>query len=189
MPDLERVKRLIESKPYRDTYLENQVRGTISYQIQALREQYQLTQADLATRLHTKQSAISRLESAQESKASVTTLIEIAQEFDVAVLIRFVAYSEFLERASDYSDRSLLATPIKSDTGLWTPRSYEAQPSVYAVRTFRNIAPAGVLPLKIRTGELKPWLKTIRVTREPIRPLPSPISTSTPAVLTWDHMM
>ncbi|MEO8883058.1 MAG: hypothetical protein ABI377_06570, partial [Devosia sp.] len=67
---------------------------------------------------------ISRLESTEYGKASVQTLLDIASANDVALVVRFVSYPEFLAQTSDMSPQALqpetihesLAKPMESAT-------------------------------------------------------------------------
>ena len=93
----------LANKSYRDSYMQMTVRGGIAYQIQALRDKFGLTQAGFAERTGKQQSVISRLENTEYGKVSVQTLLDIASALDVALLIRFVSYPEFLRRTEDKS--------------------------------------------------------------------------------------
>ena len=112
MIDLSRLVKFLK-KSYRDSYLQTAVPGSIAYQIRALREQAGLTQQQLAERVGTKQSVISRLEDSEYGRASVQTLLRIASALGVALLVRFVAYPEFLLRMSDVSESGLHVETIK----------------------------------------------------------------------------
>lgn len=103
---LAKLRRFL-SKPYRDSYLQAHVRSSIPYQIQALREKEGLTQEQLAQKMGTTQSVVARIENPESGRASVQTLLEIASATGVALLVRFVSYPEFLERARDMSPQAL----------------------------------------------------------------------------------
>jgi transcriptional regulator with XRE-family HTH domain len=100
--DLDKLRKFL-SKSYRDGYLESTVRIGIAYQIQALRAKFELSQSEFAEATGKKQSTISRLENPNYGKVSVQTLLEIAQAMDVALLVRFVDYPEFLKNAGKMS--------------------------------------------------------------------------------------
>jgi transcriptional regulator with XRE-family HTH domain len=70
----------------------------LAFQIRSLRGD--LSQGEVAEKLGVKQQAISRLESPNYGKASVTTLKKIANTFDVGLLIEFVPFSELINRVS-----------------------------------------------------------------------------------------
>ena len=110
--DRKKLLTLSKSKAYRDAYLSNHVRASIAYQIQALREKMNLSQQAFALKVGVKQSAVSRLENPDYGKVTVGTLLQIALALDVAVLIKFCAYTEFLNGNSDVSTNALLAETV-----------------------------------------------------------------------------
>ena len=75
--------------------------------MQALRGQTGLIQTEFADQVNKPQSVISRLENTEYGKVTVQTLLEIACALDVALLVRFVSYPEFLDRTKDMSPRGL----------------------------------------------------------------------------------
>ena len=91
------------NKFYRDGFMQTQVRSGIAYQIQALREKEGLSQTAFAELTGKKQSVISRLEDTEYGKVSIQSLLDIASALNVALLVRFVSYPEFLERTQDMS--------------------------------------------------------------------------------------
>lgn len=99
--------RKFASKEYRDGYMQTHVRGGIAYQIKALRKKFSMSQSKFACATGKKQSVISRLEDVEYGKVSVQTLLDIASSLDVALLVRFVSYPEFLNRYSDMSTKAL----------------------------------------------------------------------------------
>jgi transcriptional regulator with XRE-family HTH domain len=101
----------LKDKEYRDEFLGTTVRGSIAYQIQALRRQLKQSQEEFAETLGKKQTQVSRLESAEYS-ASVQTLIEVASALGIGLLVRFVGWPELLDRTEDMSDAALAVTPI-----------------------------------------------------------------------------
>jgi len=133
----ELVERL-RQPTYRHAYLESFLNAAIATQIQVLREQRKLTQAELAELSGMKQSQISALEDIDRSSWKVGTLAKLARAFDVALVVRFESVGavlpdieqfgrDALERASFDDD------PVFSaDTGQWlrepavgtTPRYY-----------------------------------------------------------------
>ena len=96
--------RKLNRKEYRDSYLQAQVRSWIAYQFQAIRKKFGLSQAQMAERTGKTQSVISRLENVDYGKVSVQTLLDVASSLDVALLVQFVSYPEFLNRMRDKSE-------------------------------------------------------------------------------------
>lgn len=135
MSDQQKLHRFAD-KAYRDGYLHATVRSWIAYQVQGLREKLGLTQIQFAERLGTKQSVISKLEN-DKGAPNVQTLLEIASECDVALVVQFVPYPEFLARTADMSAAAMrphsiheslnqpAAANIELLSGFW--RSYSNQ--------------------------------------------------------------
>lgn len=94
-------------KPYREAYVEENVRTGIAYQIRALREQRGWSQKKLAQVLGKPQSVLSRIEDPDYGKLSVQTLLEVAAALDVALLVQFAGFPEFIERMQDVSPSAL----------------------------------------------------------------------------------
>jgi transcriptional regulator with XRE-family HTH domain len=101
------------SKRYRDGYLQSRVRGYIAYQVQALREKLQLTQEAFADLTGKKQSTISRLEDTEYGRVSVQTLLDIACAANVALIVKFASYPEFLDQTRLMSPQALQPDTIQ----------------------------------------------------------------------------
>lgn len=102
---LERLQR----KLYRASYVAEHVRRGIAYQIRALRDQRDWSQGELSKRLGKPQSVLSRLEDPTYGKVTIQTLLELASVFDVALQVRFVPFSTFLQQTRDVSSESMMA--------------------------------------------------------------------------------
>lgn len=114
------TNRLLENlnrKPYRDAYVGEHVRTGISYQIRAMRDLRGWSQKKLAEVLKKPQSVVSRLEDPDYGKPSVQTLLEIASAFDVALIIQFVDFPEFMKRTRDTSPGALAAESFEAQYG------------------------------------------------------------------------
>lgn len=112
MPDRQALEKFA-AKKYRDGYLQSRVRGFIAYQIQALREKLALTQAQFAELTGKKQSTISRLEDTEYGKVSVQTLLDIACAANVALVVKFASYPEFLDQTRNMSVEALQPRTIQ----------------------------------------------------------------------------
>ena len=134
-------------KKYRDGYMQTQVRAGIAYQINALREKFKLSQDRFAEKTGKKQSTISRLEDTGYGKVTVQTLLDIASSLDVALLVRFVSYPEFLNRTSDMSTKALQPDTISESLNSesqniahWPASSYEGNlASILSSRNSSNL--------------------------------------------------
>jgi transcriptional regulator with XRE-family HTH domain len=94
-------------KSYRDAYVAEHVRTGIAMQIRAMRDMRGWQQKELAKAMKKPQSVLSRIEDPDYGKPTVQTLLEVASAFDVALLIQFVSYPEFLRRTKDVSTAAL----------------------------------------------------------------------------------
>jgi transcriptional regulator with XRE-family HTH domain len=94
-------------KEYRDGFLRSQIGSGIAYQIQALRSKLRMTQQQFAEATGKPQTVISRLENSAEGAVTVRTLLDIATGANVALVVQFVAYPEFIARTEDMTDVAL----------------------------------------------------------------------------------
>jgi len=111
-------KKLIEKlgrKAYRAAYVGEHVRRGIAAQIRAMRDQRGWNQGKLSAELGKPQSVVSRLEDPSYGKVTVQTLLEVAATFDVALQIRFVPFSSFLQQTRDVSTRSMQVVSFNDD--------------------------------------------------------------------------
>ena len=96
------LARLRASKAQRAGYVASQIDVLIPFQIRALRKQFGLEQKDLADLTGMKQPSISRLEKAG-NRANLDTLIRIANGLDVALIVKFVPFSELILWSDSFS--------------------------------------------------------------------------------------
>jgi transcriptional regulator with XRE-family HTH domain len=75
----------------------------IAYQIRALRDRQGLSQEQLAAKVGMNQNAISRLESPQRGRPTITTLKRLAETFDVALVVRFIPFTKLVKWVSGTS--------------------------------------------------------------------------------------
>jgi transcriptional regulator with XRE-family HTH domain len=81
----------------------------IAYQIKATRNKRGLSQDDLAKTVGMSQNNISRLESPEYGKHTVSSLKRIADAMDVALVVRFVPFSQYVDwlSATPYLDEGI----------------------------------------------------------------------------------
>ncbi len=103
-----------KSKDYRNSYVSTRVRSSIAWQIRELRESSRMSQSELAKRIGTRQSAVSRLENTEYGRASVQTLLDVATALDVALVVRFVSYDEFLFQHGNMNPSALSVETFSS---------------------------------------------------------------------------
>jgi transcriptional regulator with XRE-family HTH domain len=114
------TKTLLEEltqKPYRDAYVAEHVRQGIAFQIRALREDREWKQRELSQILGKPQSVVSRLEDPSYGKVTIQTLLELASVFDVALQVRFINYSSFLQQTRNLSIPSVKVVPFDKEFG------------------------------------------------------------------------
>jgi transcriptional regulator with XRE-family HTH domain len=91
-------------REYRQTFLRDNVVEWLRSQLIALREQRSLTQEAVAQLLGTSQSTIARYEKQDYGKWNVSTLLEYADAYDVALDARFVSWGTFIKRLQTQGD-------------------------------------------------------------------------------------
>jgi transcriptional regulator with XRE-family HTH domain len=111
----EKLIQRIRDKEHRDAFVSAQIDIGIPFQIRALREQNEETQAQLATRTGMAQAWISKLENPAYSGFSIATLKKIAFAFDVGLMIRFVPIGQLVEWELNLSNNSLQVPKFEDD--------------------------------------------------------------------------
>ena len=96
-----------KDKEYAHAYLDEFLNTYIATQIKVLREQRNLTQAELASLTVMKQSRISLLENANYSMWSISTLQKIAEAFDVSLKVSFESFSTRINDIVNFNRQSL----------------------------------------------------------------------------------
>ncbi|MDE2106229.1 MAG: helix-turn-helix transcriptional regulator [Patescibacteria group bacterium] len=104
---LSAVRDELPNKEFRENYVAENVRRGVAYQIRALREARGWSPAEFARQAGLPQSNISRWENPTYGKFNLSTLIEIASIFDVALSVRFVGFEELLVSLSDLRPQTL----------------------------------------------------------------------------------
>ncbi|MGH9452462.1 MAG: helix-turn-helix transcriptional regulator [Terriglobia bacterium] len=89
--------------------MDSQLAKGSAFQIQSMRAKKEWTQGQLAERLGSNQNAVYRLENPNYGKQTLTTLKKVAAAFDVALIVRFVPFSQLLDwvRGAPYVDPGL----------------------------------------------------------------------------------
>lgn len=106
--DVKLLKKL-EDKEYRDAFVSSRLRIFLSGQIQKLRGQ--LSQIEFGRIIDKPQSVISRLENSSSGQLSVQTLLDIASKLDIALVVRFASFPDFLTVTSDFSNEAEKPNP------------------------------------------------------------------------------
>lgn len=117
---INRRKKIIEdlrNKEYRDAFVMEHIDTGVPFQIRALREQKgrEWSQKELGTRTKMAQETISRIEDPNYGKLTLKTLKRLASAFDVALMVRFVSFSELVEWEIHLTPQSLEAINFEND--------------------------------------------------------------------------
>lgn len=99
----------------RQAYMEACVEQDIAWQISINRKARELSQKQLAEKIKTTQTAITRWEDPCYGRHSIPSLIKIAHAFDCALMVRLVPYSKLAEITKDTSDSAYLAVSYESE--------------------------------------------------------------------------
>lgn len=103
------IRRLRRSPKDRTAFVASHIDKGIAYQVRALREAQNFSQEKLAEMVGMNQNAISRIESPERGRPTITTLKRLAAAFDVALVVRFVPFSQLASWVSGtpFVDRGL----------------------------------------------------------------------------------
>jgi transcriptional regulator with XRE-family HTH domain len=105
----------LTDKDYRDAFVASQIRIGLPMQCRALRESREWTQPTLAKAAGMSQPRISEIERPGERKLNIDTLLRIASAFDVALQVRFVPFSKFIDDDDSLQYDSYYVTPFEED--------------------------------------------------------------------------
>ena len=86
----------LEDKEYRELFVEQHINRTVAFQIRATRETQNMKQADLGKKVGMAQARISLLEDPNYGNFTINTLKRIANELDVALIVRFVPFTQLV---------------------------------------------------------------------------------------------
>jgi transcriptional regulator with XRE-family HTH domain len=112
--DLSKLQKFLDDS-YRVSYLDSHVKGSIAYQIQALREKEGLNQTQFGVLIGKPQSVVSRLEDTEYGSLNVNTLLQIANRLKIALNIRFCNFETILN--ADVSPAALTVENINETIG------------------------------------------------------------------------
>lgn len=140
----------LREKEFRDAYVEGHVKSYVAYQLRAIRERLGLTQKALAARIGKPQSVVSRLENTEYGKVTVQTLLDIAHGLDVALVVKFASFPEFLATYDDLSASALAVEPYQA-TERPDINKFLGDKSQIRIAEYPNPSGAQILPMDIST--------------------------------------
>jgi transcriptional regulator with XRE-family HTH domain len=142
---LNRVRR---SKESRKRLVDSNLSKGIAYQIKAMRDAQNITQADLARESGMTPNNLSRLESPDYGKQTISSLKRIADALDVAIVVRFVPFSQYIDWLSGTTrfDEGLTAKALavpsfneEEEAGLIEESQFQKQVTQMALEMTVNI--------------------------------------------------
>ena len=113
----EQLIKALQDKEYRELYAEEHIKTGLAFQIRAMREAHNWTQAELGSESGKSQVVISQLEDPDYGKFQLRTLLTLAAAFDVALVARFAPYSELLDRTLNLAPEHLAPLSFDQEFG------------------------------------------------------------------------
>ena len=110
-----KMKKLSKSREDRAAFVSSQIDVGIPFQIRALREQRNMDQKALANAARMAQPRISAIESPGYGSFTLDTLKRVAAAFDVALIVRFGAFSELVKQSNEFSPDSFRVPSFETD--------------------------------------------------------------------------
>ncbi len=107
----------LENPEYRREFVSEHINVGLAFQIRQMRESRKWTQEELAQRTGKVQETISAWENPDYGRYSLSTLKTLATAFDVALLVKFVSFSELVNWSVGLT-RERLAPPSYEDERL-----------------------------------------------------------------------
>jgi transcriptional regulator with XRE-family HTH domain len=172
-----KIWKKFERKAYRDAFVGAHISNTVASQIVKLRENEGWTQTQLADRAGMKQSRISALEDPNYENIEIRTLRRIASAFDIALMVRFVPFSELARWSANLSEGDIIVAKFDEDElsvrddarprGMSSlEASYEMLNHVIGPKPIELHAPKPIGPQSQRELLPRPYLATLRIENE-----------------------
>jgi transcriptional regulator with XRE-family HTH domain len=135
----------LSDREFRHAYMTDQVRTHIALAIRILREQEgrEWSQTELGKRCNKPQSWISKLEDPEYGKVSLQTLFEIAEVYDLPLLIQFPEWGDWLMRMKNQSREDLEKKSFSPDLLKGAAKTSAKQKS-FEIGGGRIVDPAGL---------------------------------------------
>ncbi len=108
----------LRNKAYRDALVAEGIDEHIPSQIRAMRQARGWSQKELAKRLDMTQHGVSRLENPNYGRFTLATLKRLAPVFDVALVVRYVPFSEYATWMAALSPEDLAVPDYEHEPGL-----------------------------------------------------------------------
>jgi DNA-binding Xre family transcriptional regulator len=136
-----------QSKVYRDAFVESHLSTNIAAQIYSMRVAREWTQEELADAADMAQARISVMEDPSYRRFTLSTLKRLASALDVALVVRFVPFSELLEWSTNLTPERLAVPSYDADR--LPPPVFSTQVSSGSAKVFQigATAPASYVPM------------------------------------------
>lgn len=108
------ASKLLNNPKFRDAFVFEHIKNGVAFQMAAMRDDRDWTQARLGAEAKKPRNVITRLEDPNYGQFSIQTLREIAAAFGVALLVKFVPFSRLLEEYDDVSPQALVAPSVNN---------------------------------------------------------------------------
>ena len=112
---LEQLRRSFADDDYRNAYAESFLNSFVAAQIKVLREDYPMTQGELAEKIGTKQPGVARLENVNYSAWKVETLRKVARALRVRLKITFEEWGTLPREIESFKRERLARRPFDLD--------------------------------------------------------------------------
>ena len=136
-------------KEYRDSYVNSHIKNGLSFQIRGIRKDRGLSQKDFGEEFNTQQAGVSRLENPNYGKFSLETLRKIASIFDVALMVRFVPFSELIAKTATMTREDIIVPSFNNDEKLYD---------------WNNISDTQYIEMPLNNDSAKPEIRSINIT-------------------------
>lgn len=114
----EQIVASLQDKEYRDAFVEEHIDSGVAFQIRATREAQGWSQRELGRRAGMAQERVSVLEDPDYGRMSLSTLKRVASALDVALVVRFVPFSQLADWATELSAEALAVPNFARDPDL-----------------------------------------------------------------------
>ncbi len=118
----ELISRLKRDDKFRISYIRAKLNVNLPAQIRALRKNQNMTQALLAEEADMKQSRISAMERPGAVGFNMDTLIRLAAALKVALVVKFIPFSELLKWENEFSQDTFKVIDIDKDFAFSAPQ-------------------------------------------------------------------
>jgi len=150
---LERLRESFQDEEARYAYAESYLNASIAAQIKELRGE--MSQQDLADRIGTKQSGVSRIENANYSSWSIETLRKLARAFHLRLRISFEEFGTLIPEIENFKDDILKRKRFEDDPVFAKQESKEPDKDAAAEERPEAVEPVG--PMALTDLGVEPW--------------------------------